>query len=84
MRRILILLLVLCISFLGDITTASASSAMFTIGSQSYYVDGFSMPMDVSPYIRDGRTFMPLRYVSYSLGVAEGNIIWDDEAGQLL
>ena len=36
--------------------------------------------MDVAPYISDGRTFMPLRYVALAIGVAEQNIIWDASA----
>ena len=33
--------------------------------------------MDVAPYIKDGRTFLPLRYVANALDVDDDNIIWD-------
>lgn len=55
-------------------------SASFVIGSTTYKVNGVEQTMDVAPYIKDGRTFMPLRYVGLSLGVAEQNILWDDVA----
>ena len=48
-------------------------------------VDGVSMTMDVAPYIKDSRTYMPIRYVAYALGVgnpalgaADPSIIWSD------
>jgi len=52
--------------------------ASFTIDSKKYTVAGVEKEMDVAPYIKDGRTFMPLRYVGMSLGVMADNIIWDD------
>ncbi len=51
--------------------------AVFTIGSTSYTLSGESQSMDVAPYIRDNRTFIPIRYVAYALGIADSNIIWD-------
>jgi len=33
--------------------------------------------MDVAPYIKDGRTYLPVRYVADALGVTEDNILWD-------
>ena len=33
--------------------------------------------MDVAPYIKDSRTYMPLRFVAEAMGVTESNIIWD-------
>ena len=36
--------------------------------------------MDVSPYIRNDRTYVPVRYLAYSLGVPETNVTWDGQA----
>ncbi len=33
--------------------------------------------MDVSPYIKNDRTYVPVRYLAYSLGVAEDAVTWD-------
>ncbi|NPV90685.1 MAG: copper amine oxidase N-terminal domain-containing protein [Firmicutes bacterium] len=60
--------------------TEMKNAASFTIGSTTYKVNGVDQTMDVAPYIKDGRTFMPLRYVALAIGVAEQNIIWDDAA----
>lgn len=36
--------------------------------------------MDVSPYIKNDRTYVPVRYLAYSLGVAEAGVTWDGQA----
>lgn len=33
--------------------------------------------MDIAPYIKDDRTFIPLRYVAHAAGVADENIIFE-------
>lgn len=48
--------------------------AEFTIGSMRYTVNGQPFFMDVAPYIHNGRTYLPVRYVAYALGVPEGGI----------
>jgi len=52
--------------------------ATFVIGQSTYKLNGVDITMDVAPYIKDGRTFMPIRYVAQSLGVADNNILWND------
>lgn len=36
--------------------------------------------MDVEPYIKNNRTYVPVRYLAYALGVSEGGISWDGKA----
>ena len=36
--------------------------------------------MDVAPYIKEDRTYVPVRYLAYSLGVAEEDVTWDGAA----
>ncbi|QGP91733.1 hypothetical protein MGLY_10750 [Neomoorella glycerini] len=52
-------------------------SATFQINSTTYSVNGIQATMDVAPYIKDGRTYLPTRYVAYALGISPENIIWD-------
>lgn len=59
------------------IAGAIAREAVFTIGSASYTLDGVEKEMDVAPYIKDGRTFLPVRYVAYTVGINEEDILWD-------
>jgi len=36
--------------------------------------------MDVAPYIKEDRTYVPVRYLAYALGVAEDGVTWDGAA----
>lgn len=60
-------------------------SVVFAIGLNRYYVDGSTrgVDMDARPFIRDGRTFVPIRYLSIALGVEDKNILWDNGAGKV-
>ncbi|MGB9850267.1 MAG: copper amine oxidase N-terminal domain-containing protein [Moorellaceae bacterium] len=51
--------------------------ASFQIGSTTYTVNGVQAVMDVAPYVKDGRTYLPVRYVAYALGIPAENIVWD-------
>jgi len=49
-----------------------------TIGEYNMFIDGESLLMDVAPYIKNDRTYLPVRYVSYALGIIDNGIIWDE------
>lgn len=59
---------------------AGDPSVEFRIDSNIYYVDGKAMVMDAAPYISNGRTFLPIRYVAYALGLGDDDIVWDSAA----
>ena len=40
--------------------------------------------MDVAPYVKNDRTYVPVRYLAYSLGVAEDAVTWDNEARKVV
>lgn len=66
-------------------TTEAAAPGLraeFVIGDKTYRVQGLAQEMDVAPYLKDGRTYLPLRYLGLSLGVDPDDIEWDGEAGQ--
>jgi len=56
---------------------AVAKSATFKIGSTIYNVGAEARAMDAAPYIKDNRTFVPVRYLAYALGVKESDVKWD-------
>ncbi len=60
-------------------TVGSSSTAgnTFTIGTPYFYLNGAKQTMDAPPYIRNNRTYMPLRYVCYAMGMSDGDIVWD-------
>jgi hypothetical protein len=53
---------------------AGTNKAIYTIGSKSYSVNGSEFEMDVAPYVKNGRTFLPIRYIAYGLGMKDSGI----------
>lgn len=70
--------------FANVITAApgeTRATSVFAIDSNTYTVieagKEVERTMDVAPYIKDSRTFMPVRFVADALGVSENNINWN-------
>lgn len=64
----------------------SISTAKFTIGSNTYVVNGEEKVLDVAPYIENGRTFLPVRFVAEAVGVTDDNILvsYDPKSGKVV
>ncbi len=58
-------------------TVAATHIAEFTVGSNTYKTDGLIQTMDAAPYLSNGNTFVPVKYVALGLGVDQSNVIWD-------
>lgn len=56
---------------------ATNQTAVFTMNSTTYTVNGVQNTLDSAPYVKDGRTYLPTRYVAYALGVSSDNVLWD-------
>lgn len=54
------------------------ADACFTIGQNNYLLLGKEYSMDVAPFVEKDRTYLPLRYLAYSLGIPEDNVKWDE------
>ncbi|MGS0763257.1 copper amine oxidase N-terminal domain-containing protein [Syntrophomonas curvata] len=67
-----------CVTPAPNEGTAGAAAGQFKIGSNIYQVNGVSKVMDVAPYIKGDRTYVPVRYLGYGLGVAEADVVWDE------
>lgn len=55
----------------------TVGTGTFKIGSNIYYVGGNAKVMDVAPYIKNARTYVPMRYLGEILGA---EVAWDDAA----
>ncbi len=55
-----------------------SSNAVFVIGDTNYTVNGVQMTADVAPYLKNDRTYLPVRYVATALGVVDANIMWNE------
>jgi len=53
---------------------------VFRVGDNHYYMNGKVGQMDVAPYIKFDRCYLPARFVSYSLGVDPANVAWNQTA----
>lgn len=56
---------------------ATTTTGEFKIGSNIYSVNGVSKVMDVAPYIKNGRTYVPMRYAAEIIGA---EVVWDETA----
>jgi hypothetical protein len=50
--------------------------AAFKIGNGHYSLNGYQF-QDVAPYIKNDRTYLPLRFAAYACGIGDNNIYWD-------
>jgi hypothetical protein len=67
------LCMVLCLSLLSVSALAAAPQVNYGSGSGEYWV-----MMEAGPFIEDGRTFLPVRYVAEAFGIFT---TWDSYAG---
>lgn len=57
--------------------------ATFGPNSPTYWCEGYLYEMDVSPFIENGRIYIPLRFLAYGLGVHDNNIIWNEPTQEI-
>lgn len=55
----------------------------FLVGKMEYYIDGHKWYMDTAPYNKEGRTFIPIRYLAYALGIDESNISSNNNSSEI-
>jgi hypothetical protein len=68
---------------IAETPVTSFQVTSFKVDSTTYTVNDTPQEMDVEPYIKDDRTYVPVRYLAYSLGVDEAGISWDGEAKEV-
>jgi hypothetical protein len=56
------------------VATPGEQLAIFTIGQTSFFLDGQSYNTDAAPFISNGRTLVPVRYLADALGATTN---WD-------
>jgi len=57
----------------------SVSSTILTLSSSTSGSETKTVEMDVAPEIINDRTYVPVRYLAYALGVPESGVQWDDK-----
>ena len=67
-----------------DITEQTApivekKNSAFWVGSDKFYNQGIFKLMNTKPYLKDSRTYVPVRFLAYSMGLTDDDIVWDAE-----
>jgi hypothetical protein len=52
--------------------------AIFTVNQSTYSMDGNNQTMDVKTLLINGRSYVPVRYLAYALGVKPDDVSWND------
>lgn len=61
----------------GDLESdENGLKAVFVLGKAAYTLNDVQYEMDVASYVKEGRTYLPMRYVAQALGIENGNILW--------
>lgn len=75
-RHIMTFLVVLIFFSAVPVLAEPSGQVVFIINETSYYKDGRAVTIDASPFIKDSRAFVPVRYLASALGVPSDKIIW--------
>ncbi|WP_194174761.1 N-acetylmuramoyl-L-alanine amidase [Desulfofundulus thermobenzoicus] len=68
----------LCFSAPSWSPAEGVPEVVFKVGETNYTVNGETFSMaGATPFIEQGRTFVPVRYLARALGISEENIQWD-------
>lgn len=69
---------ILAMAIMTSPLSALAAQAAFKIGNGKYSVNG-TIKEDAEPFIKNGRTYLPLRYAAYSVGIGDNSIFWSND-----
>ena len=61
-------------------STYKAKEIKFRVGTNKFYIDSIEKTFDVVPYIKNSRTYVPLRFITESLGAS---VEWNDETQEV-
>lgn len=62
-----------------DTSVKEVLKSVFSLNNTGYVFNDKTEKMDVAPYAKEGRTYVPVRYLAYALGVTPEGIIWNQE-----
>lgn len=73
-----VLSLMIAMFLFASVSSASPAEAQFKLGVGKYSINGY-IKDDVAPYVKNGRMYLPMRYVAYAVGIGDNSIQWDAE-----
>ncbi|KAF1085505.1 Anti-sigma-V factor RsiV [Sporotomaculum syntrophicum] len=83
MKKLMMLagILLLTLILPGSALAAPAEKVVFHTGNNKYLVNSTELTMDAAPFIADGRTYVPVRFLAGALGAEDEFIKWDQSTG---
>jgi hypothetical protein len=65
----------------GDLTVAKITNpaAVFTVDKTEFEINGTENTMDVAPYIKGDRVYLPVRFIARAVDITDDNIIWNQD-----
>lgn len=58
-------------------------NAVFTINKSTYTANRLNLTLDVVPYLKTDKPFLPLRFLAYAAGFSAENIKWEPTTGKI-
>lgn len=58
-------------------STGASSHVVFRLNQTTWTKNGTNQTMDAAPMIRNGRIYIPIRYVAYALNIDSSKVGWD-------
>lgn len=55
----------------------------FIPGFNEYAINDIFYDMDTAPYIKNGRIYIPVRYIAYALGIPPEDVLWNADSGSV-
>ncbi|MDF9409872.1 copper amine oxidase N-terminal domain-containing protein [Pelotomaculum isophthalicicum JI] len=57
--------------------STTKNKVTFKIGDSKFTLNGKEVTMDAAPYLKNDRTYLPVRFVAQAVGITDSNIIWN-------
>lgn len=70
-------------AYLETIFTVNSTSVTSTSNTEVNTNEATTTAMDVAPYIKNDRTYVPVAYLAYSLGVPNNGVTWNGTTQQV-
>lgn len=64
----------------ADVVEKTVEEVKFVIDDTNYIIGNETKKADTAPYIKNGRTMMPVRYAVEAVGINSDDVKWDEEA----
>lgn len=79
MRRLLTIMLACCLVLGISLPTLAepVQEVAFKVGSKVYKLNNRENTMDAVPFVENGRTYVPVRYLAYSCGLTDQDVKYD-------